>query len=122
VCRVTVTPEREAMLRRTYDAFNRRAVDEVLATLDPAVDWPDMIHNRRVHGHDEVRAYWEAQFRDIDPRVEPTAIVGDDDRVTVTVHQVVRDGQGTVLSDGYVNHVYVFRGDLVARMDVEPTG
>jgi hypothetical protein len=115
-----MTPEREAMLRRTYDAFNRRDVDQVLATLDPDVDWPDMIQHRRVHGHDEVRAYWEAQFGAVDPHVEPTAITGDADRAVVTVHQVVRDRQGTVLSDGDVNHVYVFRGGLVVRMDVEP--
>jgi hypothetical protein len=117
---MAVTPEREAMLRRTYDAFNRRDVEPVLATLDADVDWPDMIEQRRLHGHDEVRAYWEAQFGSIDPHVEPTDLAGDDDRVTVTVHQVVRDPQGAVLSDSYVNHVYVFRGDLVVRMDVEP--
>jgi hypothetical protein len=117
---MTVAPERIDMLRRTYDAFNRRDVEAVLATLAADVDWPDMLHGRRLHGHDEVRAYWQAQFADIDPHVEPVAVDGDADRVVVTVHQVVRDRQGTVLSDTQVAHVYAFEGDLVARMDVEP--
>jgi hypothetical protein len=78
-----------------------------------------MIHGRRVHGHDEVRAYWEAQFAEIDPHVEATDISGDGDRAVVTVHQVVRDREGNVLSDTHVRHLYAFRGDLVVRMDVE---
>jgi ketosteroid isomerase-like protein len=117
---VTIDADRAALLRRTYDAFNRRDIDAVLATLAADVDWPDMIHGRRVRGHDEVRAYWEAQFAEIDPHVEPTGVSGGGDRAVVTVHQVVRDRQGAVLSDTHVHHVYAFRDDLVVRMDVEP--
>ena len=42
-----------------------------------------------------------------------------DGSVAVEVHQVVRDLDGTPVADGRVLHVYAFRGELVARMDVE---
>jgi hypothetical protein len=113
--------ERVAMLRRTYDAFNRRDIDAVLATLTPDVDWPNMMDNVRAHGHDEVRAYWERQFEEIDSHVEPTDIVGDGDRYVVAVHQVVRDRNGNVLNDSHIAHAYVFKGDLVASMHVHPS-
>jgi len=41
-----------------------------------------------------------------------------DGSIAVEVHQVPRDLDGT-LGEGRVLHVYVFRDDLVARMDVE---
>ena len=40
------------------------------------------------------------------------------DRVAVTVHQVVKDLDGNVLSEGPVSHVYTLRDGLVARMDI----
>ena len=36
----------------------------------------------------------------------------------MVVHQVVRDSDGTLLADHRVAHVYAFREDKVARMDV----
>jgi hypothetical protein len=113
--------ERAATVRRTYEAFNQRDIDTVLATMDPDVDWPNMIDFVRVHGHAEVRAYWERQFRDIDPHVEPTEVIAHGDALVVAVHQVVRDLQGNLLSDSHIAHVYTFRGDLVATMFVHPS-
>jgi len=117
--RAWLTAETEDLLRRTYAAFNARDVDAVLATLHDDVDWPNVIDGARVHGHDEVRAYWARQFATIDPHVEPDGMAVDPDgRVVVEVHQVVRDTNGTLLDDRIVKHVYTMRDGLVARMDV----
>jgi ketosteroid isomerase-like protein len=73
----------------------------------------------RIRGRDRVRDYWRRQFELIDSRVEPERVfVGDDGRVVVEVHQVVRDPAGALLSDGHVRHVYTFRDGLVERMEV----
>lgn len=67
-----------------------------------------------------VRDYWTRQWAEIDPTVEPVEITERPDAtVAVPVHQVVRSRDGTLLDDGRVVHVYAFREDLVARMDVE---
>lgn len=114
------TAQREELLRSMYGAFNRRDIDTVVAAMTADVDWPNGWEGGRVVGHDDVRNYWERQWAAIDPTVEPTALTERaEDEIEVTVHQVVRDKTGTLLSDSQVCHVYAFRGDLVERMDIE---
>jgi hypothetical protein len=111
----------EEMLRSLYSAFNARDIDSVLAAMTEDVDWPNAWEGGRLHGQKAVRAYWVRQWAEIDPRVEPMAIVTrPDGAVAVDVHQVVRSPEGALLSDGRVVHVYALRDGLVARMDVEP--
>jgi hypothetical protein len=114
-----MTPEER--LTATYAAFNARDIDKVLAQLTEDVDWPNAWEGGRVIGHEAVRDYWTRQWAEIDPKVEPTAFRRlPDSRIEVTVHQVVRGLDGTVLFDGMVHHTYAFRGERVARMDVSP--
>jgi hypothetical protein len=117
----TLRPEVADLLRRTYAAFNARDIEDILATMSPQIDWPNMIDNVRARGRDEVREYWLRQFAEIDPRVDPTAMrVEPDGRVCVDVHQIVRNLDGAVLADQTVQHVYTVRDGLVERMDVRP--
>ena len=115
---------REHQLSATYAAFNARDIDRVLEQMTEDVDWPNAWEGGRVVGHDAVRDYWTRQWAEIDPEVHPTSFSTlPDGRIAVTVHQVARSLDGTVLSDGIVLHTYTFRGDQVARMDVsEPSG
>ena len=109
----------EPLFRDIYAAFNRRDIDAVLAALDPDVDWPNAFEGGRVHGRAAVRDYWTRQFAQIDGRVEPRRVeTTDDGRIAVTVHQVVRALDGSLLADRDVTHVYTLRDGLVVRMDV----
>ena len=110
----------ESLIRGAYAAFNARDIDGALALMQPDVDWPNGMEGGRELGHEAVRAYWTRQFGLIDSHVEPESFdVDEDGRVVVGVHQVVRDLEGALLSDGRVRHVYTFRDGLVARMDIE---
>jgi ketosteroid isomerase-like protein len=109
----------EQVLRRAYAAFNARDIEAAVALMEPDVDWPNGMEGGRVHGRDAVRLYWTRQFGLIDSSVEPEAFDRAGGRVEVRVHQVVRGLDGTVLSDGYVQHAYTLRDGLVARMDIE---
>jgi hypothetical protein len=112
--------ERLDMLRATYAAFNARDIDAVLAQMTDDVDWPNAWEGGRVVGHAAVRDYWTRQWAEIDPTVEPLELTErPDGTVVVQVHQVVRSPDGALLDDRRVVHVYAFRGDLIARMDVE---
>jgi ketosteroid isomerase-like protein len=114
--------EREELLRGAYAAFNARDIDRALVLMHADVDWPNGMEGGRVHGHEEVRSYWMRQFGIIDSHVEPESFEElDDGRIAVTVHQVVRDLDGAVISDGYVVHVYSFRDGLVERMEIVPS-
>ncbi len=110
--------ERIALLRRLYEAFNRREIDVVIPMLTPDVDWPNMMERTRVIGHDEVRDYWEYQFTQLNPSVEPVTFEIDEDRVLVTVHQVIRALDGSIRSNTHIAHAYTFEGPLIASMHV----
>ena len=74
----------------------------------------------RVHGREEVRAYWTRQWATFSAAVEPMAFAERaDGSVEVTVRQVVCDEAGNEASDRVLRHVYTFQGDLVQRMDIE---
>jgi len=114
------TAQERALLAGAYREFNARQIDAVLARMDVNVDWPNGMEGGRVHGHEEVRAYWTRQWSMIDPHVEPLELVKDEaGRIAVRVHQVVKDIEGTVLLDTIVQHVYRIRDGLILRMDIE---
>jgi ketosteroid isomerase-like protein len=107
------------VLTRTYAAFNARDIEAVLAAMHPDVDWPNGWEGGRVRGHDQVRDYWTRQWAAIDPTVEPVGFSTDrEGRVVVSVHQVVRDLDGRVLSDGMVAHVYRIEDGLIRSMEI----
>ena len=109
----------EAVLERTYAAFNARDIDAVLATMHPDVVWPNGMEGGTVVGHAAVRAYWTRQWGLIDPRVEPRGFtVEADGRVAVAVHQVVRVLAGSVRKQVMVQHVYAFAGGLITSMEI----
>jgi len=110
--------DRDQLLRDLYDAHGRRDIDAALAVFTDDVEWPDVAGGTTLHGHDAIRAYWTKQFAEIDPHVDPTAIELEGDRAVVTVHQVVRALDGTLLQEGTVTHTYAFRDDQIASMRV----
>lgn len=109
----------EQQIRDLYSAFNRRDSTYVTARMSPEVTWPRAFKGGSVHGPDAVRAYWEAQWAEIDPRVEPINIERcADDRYDVEVHQVVKDLDGAVIADTTVHHVYAFDGAHIVSMEI----
>jgi ketosteroid isomerase-like protein len=63
----------ERQLESLYAAFNARDIDAVLAAMADDVDWPNAWEGGRLHGKEEVRAYWTRQWLEIDARVEPVS-------------------------------------------------
>ena len=113
----------DQLLRQAYAAFNARDIDGALALMHPEVHWPNGMEGGHERGHGAVRAYWTRQFAMIDSHVEPEGFERDDEgRIVVDVYQVVRDLEGSVLSDGRVRHIYTLRDGLVSRMEIEETG
>jgi uncharacterized glyoxalase superfamily protein PhnB len=108
-----------ALLRRAYAAFNARDLDGLLSALHPDVQWANGMEGGHVQGHAAARAYWERQWQQLDPRVDPLRIGEDEEgRLVVDVHQVVRDAKGALLLDRIVQHAYTVEGGLVRRMDI----
>ena len=114
-----MSEQHERLLRRAYEAFNARDIQGALATMHPQVDWPNAMEGGRVHGHAGVREYWELQWGSLDSRVQPIRIEqGPGGRMVATVHQLVRDLAGSVVSDETVEHRFLIADGLIERMDV----
>jgi ketosteroid isomerase-like protein len=107
------------LLLKIYDAFNRRDIQAVLATMHPDVDWPNGMEGGRVHGREAVRQYWLRQWSQIDPRVEPLKFQTDPTgAIVVEVHQLIRDLSGNLLAQRMVQHVYRIEGGLIRSMEI----
>jgi SnoaL-like domain len=111
---------RQTLIKQAYAFFNARDIDATLHLMHRAVKWPMAWGGGYANGHDEVRDYWERQWREIDPKVLP---VGFEERkngtIAVEVDQLVKDLEGKVLFDGRVRHVYVIADGLLRQMDIE---
>lgn len=115
--------DQEAALLTAYRAFNARDIDRALAVMTDDIDWPNGWEGGRVSGKDAVRAYWTRQWAEIDPHVEPVGFTAlNDGRIRATVRQTVRTLNGTVFTERVVLHTYVFRGRLIAHMDISEPG
>ena len=111
--------EIETLLRRCYDAFNHRDVNQALALMHRDVMWPNGWEGGWVSGRDSVREYWHRQWAAINPHVEPRSFRWDaDGHIIVSIHQIVRDLSGTVLADETVEHIYEMQDGLVLRMEI----
>lgn len=113
---MNVPSAHEALLRKSYAAFNARDVDTALQALAPDVEWPDQLDGGVVHGREAVGAYWHRQWQVFDPYVEPVRFTDSPEGLVVNVHQVLKGLDGTIISDGVVRHIHTFRDGRVTRM------
>ena len=107
----------KTLIEHAYSAFNRRDIDAALALMTEDVSWPKASEGGRVIGKEAIRAYWTRQWAEFDPQVEPLAITeGDDGKVLVRVHQLVKSLQGDLLSDSEVLHIFILRASRISAM------
>ena len=108
------------LIRKAYTAFNERAIEKALATMQPDVQWSKAWEGGYISGHAEIYTYWTRQWSEINPTVEPVGFKErDNGSLEVLVQQHVKDLQGGVLFDGTVKHVYTFQNGLIKTMDIE---
>jgi hypothetical protein len=109
------------LLRRLYDHFNARDIEQTLATMHEDVVWANGLDGGYVHTHQGVRSYWTRQWAMIDPHVVPLEFsTGPDGETVVEVHQTVRDLGGKLLADKQVGHIFRIENGLIRRFDIRP--
>jgi ketosteroid isomerase-like protein len=110
----------QELIKNAYAAFNARDIDAILLVMHPEVKWPRAWEGDYAYGHDEVRAYWERQWKEINPNVTPVGFrERENGTLEVEVHQLVKDLEGNVLFDGKVFHIYEINDGLLQKMDIE---
>jgi ketosteroid isomerase-like protein len=112
--------QNQNLINEAYKAFNERDIDAVLSLMHTDVHWPNGWEGGYVKGHNEVRAYWTRQWKEIDPNVMPVSFKEKEDgRIEVEVHQIAKDMEGKVLFDGMVKHIYFIENGLIKDMEIE---
>jgi hypothetical protein len=115
-----MTSQYESLIQKAYLAFNARDIDTALSTMHQDIEWPKAFEGGYVSGHDEIRKYWTRQWTEIDPNVEPVGFKErPDGALEITVHQKVKDLQGSTIFDGIVKHIYILQDGLLRRMNIE---
>ena len=110
------------LVSKAYSAFNRRDIDGALALMSETVSWPKASEGGRVIGKEGIRAYWNRQWEDFEPQVEPVEMIDyDNGRIAVRVHQIVKSRTGDTLSDTEVWHTFTILNGLIERMDLKET-
>jgi hypothetical protein len=109
----------KSLIAQVYSSFNHRNIDGALALMSDSVSWPKASEGGRVVGKEEIRDYWERQWKEFDPHVEPVEVLDQGaGRTHVRVHQLVKSVDGEVLSDSEVWHIYTIANGLIERMDL----
>ena len=114
-----VQADHRELLLRAYSACNSQDIEALVALVSGDVNWPDDDAGR-LHGKDEVRAYWTEQWARTRTHDEPVAFSErNDGRTAVQISQVVRSPNGSAISKGQFLHLHRLEGDRIARMDIE---
>jgi ketosteroid isomerase-like protein len=110
----------QALIKNAYAAFNARDIDAILQVMHPEIKWPKAWEGGYAKGHEEVRDYWQRQWKEIDPKVTPVGFYErENSTLAVDVDQLVKDLDGIILFDGKVTHVYVISDGLLQQMEIE---
>lgn len=109
----------KTLIRRAYSAFNKRDIDGALALMTEDVTWPKASEGGKIVGKEQIRAYWNRQWSEFDPHVEPLEMTEEGGgKIRVRVRQQVKGLKGEVLSDSEVLHVFTVNNGLIAAMDL----
>lgn len=112
----------QQFLQNLYDAFNRREIETIIASMRPDVKWANGLEGGFVYGRDAVRKYWIDQFKTIQPELETLKFETDENnRNIVTVHQIIRDVQGNVLADVTVQQIFTIENGLISLYEIGET-
>jgi hypothetical protein len=114
------TPQNQELIKKAYQAFNDRDIDCILQMMHPDIKWSRAWEGDYAQGHDEVKAYWQRQWTEINPKVTPINFTRrTNGTLEVEVDQLVKDLDGNILFDGKVKHIYTFNNGILKQMDIE---
>lgn len=112
--------ENQSLIEHAYSAFNDRRIDSILRVMHPEIKWSRAWEGDYAYGHEEVSAYWQRQWKEINPKVTPVGFLArENGTLEVEVDQLVKDLEGNILFDGKVKHIYVIKEGLLEQMDIE---
>lgn len=106
-------------IQNLYDSFNRREIETVLSMIAEDVKWANGMEGGFIYGRDNVREYWRRQFEVLSPQLEILkSETGENGKMIVSVHQVVKDLDGNILVDRTVEQIFTVENDLIKVYEI----
>ena len=92
-----MSEENVEIVRRAYEAFNRRDFDAALADAADDVTWMPLfsVETALLRGKDEIRAAWSRQVESLDVKVEVNELIPVGDSHVVAVARWAGRGAGS---------------------------
>jgi hypothetical protein len=113
-----MNPDRQ-FLQNLYEAFNKREIEMVISLMHPNVKWANGMEGGFVYGRDQVREYWERQFKMIQPQLQALNFeIDETNRSVVTVHQIIRDLEGNLLLEKTVQQIFTIENGLISKFEI----
>ena len=113
-----------AIVRRIYEAWNRRDFEHAFQSLDPDIEWhlPKGGINAGIYrGHRGVRQLIESYLEAFDyARMEPERLFEKDDQIVAFIHWHVRGKGSGVEVAVQPAHLWTMRDGKAVRVDVFP--
>jgi len=108
--------ENVAVARRWVELFNERGdAAEFLSLLDPEVELQTP-GGPRLHGHDQARDWFEAEYENVRPRIVPDRFVAEGDTVVGLGKMEVRwIESGEIAHEGESAGAYWFRDGKIIK-------
>lgn len=109
---------RVAVVREAYERLNRADIDGMLELLDPDVEYPDVVHNRDLHGREAVGRHWRHLLAIADHSALPSEIIEVGDAVVVATYHQAYEHDGPALGPGVpAMQRITFRDGLIFKVE-----
>jgi hypothetical protein len=110
------------LIKQLYEDFNARKVDSILAKLTEDVMWANGMGGGYVHGHKDLRDYWERQWSALNPQITPVSFKKIEEGsifVDALFSGQCMEGQAQGFKDMPVGHIFHVKEGLVSRFDIQ---
>jgi hypothetical protein len=111
-----------ALIKDLYENFNARKMEPILAKLTEDVMWANGMDGGYVHGHKDLRDYWERQWSILNPQIKPVSFRKTEEGsilVDALFSGQPMEGHTQGFKDMPAGHVFQFKDGLVSRFDIQ---
>jgi hypothetical protein len=107
------------LIKHLYEDFNARRTDSILAKLTEDVMWANGMEGGYVHGHKDLRKYWERQWATLNPQIKAVGFSKTEDGSILVDALFSGETPEQEFKDMPARHVFHIKDGLVSRFDIQ---
>jgi hypothetical protein len=109
-----------SLIKKAYEAFNSQDIKSAITTFHENIEFQKEFNGNYLKNQNQIIEHWTNGWKEFSVKDKPINIIErTDNKFEVTVHQIVKDKQGKILSDGILKHIFTIQDNLLLRLDIE---